>query len=94
MSQISELLRVSNGNVTGIVDKLSDEGLAQRVAVPGDRRAALVKLTDKGISAFAQQAATHENWVDEMLGGLAADDVDGMATRLERLIETLEDREI
>lgn len=94
MSQISELLRVSNGNVTGIVDKLSDEGLAQRVAVPGDRRAALVKLTDKGISAFDQQSATHENWVDEMLGGLAADDVDGMATQLERLIETLEDREI
>ncbi len=94
MSQISDLLRVSNGNVTGIVDKLSEEGLAQRVAVPGDRRASLVKLTDKGIAAFAKQAATHENWLDEMLGGLGADDVDGMATRLERLIETLEDREI
>lgn len=94
MSQISDLLRVSNGNVTGIVDKLSDEGLAQRVAVPGDRRASLVKLTDKGIAAFAEHAATHESWLNEMLGGLGADDVDGMAVRLERLIETLEDREI
>ncbi|MBO9472591.1 MarR family transcriptional regulator [Shimia sp. R10_1] len=94
MSEISDLLRVSNGNVTGIVDKLSEEGLAQRVAVPGDRRAAKVKLTEKGIAAFAAHADTHESWIDEMLGGLSAEDVDGMATRLERLIETLEDREI
>ncbi|MDA5556278.1 MarR family winged helix-turn-helix transcriptional regulator [Shimia sp. MMG029] len=94
MSEISDLLRVSNGNVTGIVDKLSEEGLAQRVAVPGDRRASKVKLTEKGIAAFAEHADTHEGWIDEMLGGLNAEDVDGMATRLERLIETLEDREI
>ena len=94
MSEISDLLRVSNGNVTGIVDKLSEEDLAQRVAVPGDRRAAKVKLTEKGIAAFAEHADTHEGWIDEMLGGLNAEDVDGMATRLERLIETLEDREI
>ena len=39
MSEISKRLRVSNGNITGIVDKLTEEGLALRVAVPGDRRA-------------------------------------------------------
>lgn len=91
MSQISEMLRVSNGNVTGIVDKLSDEGLAQRVAVPGDRRASLVMLTDKGKSAFAEHAASHEAWVDDMLGGLNQDDIEGMQARLDRLLDTLED---
>lgn len=91
MSQISEMLRVSNGNVTGIVDKLSDEGLAQRVAVPGDRRASLVMLTDKGKSAFAEHAAAHEAWVDDMLGGLNQDDIEGMQARLDRLLDTLED---
>jgi DNA-binding MarR family transcriptional regulator len=91
MSQISEMLRVSNGNVTGIVDKLSDEGLAQRVAVPGDRRASLVMLTDKGKSAFAEHAAAHEAWIDDMLGGLNQDDIEGMQARLDRLLDTLED---
>ncbi|MFY0617865.1 MarR family winged helix-turn-helix transcriptional regulator [Shimia sp.] len=94
MSEISDLLRVSNGNVTGIVDKLSDEGLAQRVAVPGDRRAALVKLTEKGAQAFAEHAATHETWIDEMLEGLSETEIEGMGAGLEQLIETLEDREI
>jgi DNA-binding MarR family transcriptional regulator len=90
MSEISELLRVSNGNVTGIVDKLSEEGLTQRVPVPGDRRASLVKLTAAGIEAFAHHANAHEAWINEMLGKLNADDVNGMHLRLDRLVETLE----
>ena len=57
MSEISKMLRVSNGNITGIVDKLTDEGLALRVAVPGDRRAQLVRLTPKGVQVFNEHAA-------------------------------------
>jgi len=48
MSEISKRLRVSNGNITGIVDKLTEDGLALRVSVPGDRRANLIHLTPKG----------------------------------------------
>ena len=48
MSQLSDVLRVSNGNVTGIVDRLADDGLLVRVPVPGDRRASLVRLTQRG----------------------------------------------
>ena len=39
MSQLSGVLRVSNGNVTGIADRLAEEGLVERVPVPRDRRA-------------------------------------------------------
>lgn len=90
MSQISQMLRVSNGNVTGIVDKLAEEGLALRVAVPGDRRAALVRLTPKGIETFADQAAAHEAWVNDLLGGLDSTEIQDMTDRLARLVETLE----
>ena len=57
MSEISNMLRVSNGNITGIVDKLTEEGLALRVAVPGDRRAQSVRLTPKGVQVFNEHAA-------------------------------------
>ena len=91
MSDISKLLRVSNGNITGIVDKLTEEGLALRVAVPGDRRANQVRLTPKGISVFKTHAEAHEKWVNEMLGELSADDIDGMILRLDHLTECLEE---
>lgn len=72
MSDLSSYLRVSNGNVTGIVDRLAEDGLALRVAVPGDRRANLVRLTPRGHAAFETLAADHEGWVDSLLGGLSA----------------------
>ena len=93
MSEISRRLRVSNGNVTGIVDKLADEGLVLRAAVPGDRRASLVRLTPRGTAVFAEHAATHEAWIDRMLGGLDASDIDGMLRRLDHLCSMLEDRD-
>jgi len=36
--ELSGVLRVSNGNVTGIVDRLVGDGLIVRVPVEGDRR--------------------------------------------------------
>ncbi len=70
MSQLSRRLMVSNGNVTGIVDRLSEEGFLVRQAVPGDKRAALVRLTKKGCEEFETQAKEHEAWVSELLGGI------------------------
>lgn len=93
MSEISNRLRVSNGNITGIVDKLTADGLALRVAVPGDRRASRVCLTPKGRSVFADQANIHESWIDEILGGLNADDIEGMIVRLDHLSTMLEEHE-
>lgn len=90
MSEISKLLKVSNGNITGIVDKLTEEGLVLRVAVPGDRRAHLVRLTKKGKEIFADHAIAHETWINDILGGLDALDVDGMNLRLDALSEALE----
>ena len=93
MSEISKMLRVSNGNVTGIVDKLVAEGLAVRVQVPGDRRAHLVRLTAEGTTSFNEHAAAHEAWIDELLGGLNADDIEGMILRLDHLSTSLEEDE-
>lgn len=84
MSELSRALKVSNGNVTGIVDRLAEDGLALRVAVPGDRRAALVRLTRRGVEEFERQAAAHEAWVHELLGGAAGEDAAAINAALGR----------
>ncbi len=60
MSALSGVLRVSNGNVTGIIDRLESDGLVVREKVAGDRRALRARLTDKGRREFARQAEAHE----------------------------------
>ena len=93
MKEISRLLRVSNGNITGIVDKLAADGVVLRVTPPEDRRSQIIVLSPKGREEFARQAKAHEVWVDEILGELNADDVDGMILRLNNLAHALESRE-
>ena len=90
MSQLSGVLRVSNGNVTGVVDRLADDGFVVRVAVAGDRRASLVQLTNKGQQEFAIQAAAHETWIDGMLGDFDASDLDALGAKFEALMTSLE----
>jgi DNA-binding MarR family transcriptional regulator len=92
MSEISSVLKVSNGNVTGIVDRLCEEGLMIREPVPGDRRAARVRLTRKGREEFARQAAAHEAWIDTHLAGLAGEDAAEMSRALSAQARAIETR--
>ena len=94
MSALSGVLRVSNGNVTGIVDRLTAEGLAERIPVPGDRRAMVVRLTADGQAEFARQAEAHEGWINDMLGDFTAEEARTLAARLLRLAETQDQEEM
>ena len=72
LGEISRRMMVSNGNVTGLATRLEAEGLVERRARPGDRRAQLLRLTPKGRREFVRQSAAHEAWVAELLDGLDA----------------------
>jgi DNA-binding MarR family transcriptional regulator len=82
MSEISRFLMVSNGNVTGIVDRLVTDGFVVRSQRNGDRRTSFVRLTRNGRTAFAEMAAAHERWVDELLGGISVRDAEQMSAKL------------
>lgn len=90
MSELSGVLKVSNGNVTGIVDRLVEEGLIIRVPVEGDRRATLVRLTRKGTEQFVIQAEAHAGWINNLLKDFAPDEAGDMAGRLDDLIRLQE----
>jgi DNA-binding MarR family transcriptional regulator len=82
MSEISRFLMVSNGNVTGIVDRLVSDGFVVRSQRNGDRRTSFISLTRKGRAMFAEMAAAHEKWVDELLGSVSARDADQLSAKL------------
>lgn len=87
MSALSGVLRVSNGNVTGIVDRLVAEGFVSREAVAGDRRAMTVRLTETGAARFAGMAAEHERWIDEMLADVGLEEAEALTDRLATITE-------
>jgi DNA-binding MarR family transcriptional regulator len=92
MSELSGKLRVSNGNVTGIVDRLVQENRVERVPVPGDRRAMQVRLTAQGRTDFAEMAEVHEGWINDILGEVLATDAETIAETLRDIADRLDRR--
>lgn len=73
MSQLSSVLRVSNGNVTSIIDKLERDGLVTREINVNDRRSYTVKLSEKGFQDFELQAHSHEQWIHNIFKNMSSE---------------------
>ena len=82
MSGLSRFLLVSNGNITGIVDRLVADGLVLRALRDGDRRTSMVRLTAAGTILFQRMAAAHERWIGECLASLDEADAGAAAAIL------------
>ena len=87
MGELSRLLMVTGGNITGITDQLAKEGLVTREPLASDRRAFLVQLTADGRRQFQRMAAQHEAWVAQILARLT----DADRHELHRLMGVLKD---
>lgn len=85
LGELSRRMMVSNGNVTGLVERLLDSQLVERRTHPTDRRAVVVALTASGRGAFAGMAAAHAEWIAELCAGLAPPDVASLMRLLGRL---------
>lgn len=89
MGQLSRRMMVTNGNVTWLVDRLVADGLAARVAVPGDGRATTVRLTAKGRRDFEAMTPAHHGWVHAMLDGITAKELASLHGLLGKLKQSV-----
>jgi DNA-binding MarR family transcriptional regulator len=85
MTELSRSLMVSNGNVTGSIDRLTAEKLVLRQAPANDRRSYIVRLTPKGAVHFAGMAKAHEAWIDGLLSEIGTTESDALIAQLETL---------
>jgi DNA-binding MarR family transcriptional regulator len=93
MTGLSKRLMVSNGNVTGVVDRLAREGLVERQPSPEDRRVHLIRLTPAGRELFYRIAECHERWIHELFSGVSREKIRQLANLLAELHETLKTKE-
>jgi DNA-binding MarR family transcriptional regulator len=85
MTELSRFLMVSNGNVTGIIDRLVTDKLVVRQAPANDRRAIIVKLTARGLKDFTAMAKAHQGWVDNLLSEFDAAEAETLIEHLDGL---------
>lgn len=93
MGELSRRLMVTNGNVTGLIDRLVGEGLVERKPSPSDRRAQMVRLTEAGKTAFDGMTPAHRDLVADYFGGLKRAELRDLYDLLGKLKDTLEEQE-
>ena len=78
LGELSQRMMVSNGNITGLVDRLVEQGLIRRRPLPHDRRVQIVSLTAEGQREFRAMARVNADWVGEIFEGLTQKDVEAL----------------
>ncbi|MGZ5922276.1 MAG: MarR family winged helix-turn-helix transcriptional regulator [Rhizomicrobium sp.] len=89
LGDLSRRMMVTNGNVTGLVERLVQSGHLKRSALPNDRRVQIVKLTPKGQANFNRIASAHEGWIAEFFARLSPKEIDGLIQSLGKLKDSV-----
>ena len=82
LGELSQRMMVSNGNLTGLVDRLREQGLIKRKPSPTDRRVQIVSLSAEGKRFFRAMARANADWVGEIFADLSKDDIETLMALL------------
>jgi DNA-binding MarR family transcriptional regulator len=86
---LSEALRCTPRNVTGLVDALEVSGHVARRPHPSDRRATLVTLTEHGRATAIAWQGEHQQLAVRALADLPEAEIAGLIEALDRVLANL-----
>ena len=84
MSRLADLLDVSLSNATGLIDRMEERGLVERIRVPDDRRIVIVRASAEGARIRDEIEALKQDRMRSILGRLTA-------TQLDRILGAIVD---
>ncbi len=87
MSRVADLIGVSMSNATGLIDRMEERGLVERVRLTDDRRAVHVRPTAHGLDILREMEVERSDLVAAVLGRLD----DEQLARLARSISDIRD---
>jgi DNA-binding MarR family transcriptional regulator len=85
LGELSKRTMVTNGNITGLVERLEADGLVIRETPGGDRRVTVARLTDTGRTSFAEMAEAHEGWIRDMMADVDPGTINRMLSHTDML---------
>jgi DNA-binding MarR family transcriptional regulator len=78
LGELSGRMMVSNGNVTGLVERLTAQGLIDRRPSPKDRRVQIVRLTAEGRRFFRAVTRANADWIAEVFADLTPAEIEAL----------------
>ncbi len=84
-AQLSRLLLVTSGNLTGIVDRLEEQDLVRREPDKTDRRIVRVRLTEKGLDLTSRILPRHADEIHRALSFMPREALAQLSDLLDQL---------
>ncbi len=90
MGELAAEMKISKQQLTPLVSRLIEEGMALRKQDQNDRRIVLIQLSEKGRSTFSQLGAKIRNNFQDKLGRLSDSDLNELKQLLHRVRALIE----
>ena len=80
--ELAKRLYVTKGNISGLIDRLTEAGLVERRSTASDRRQHAIHLTEAGRATAEQAIAVQRRWIASTLGRMTEPDLEALETQL------------
>jgi DNA-binding MarR family transcriptional regulator len=89
MGELATLLKVSKGNVTGVVRRLKADGLVRKVTSKEDRRVQSVTISPEGKRLWEDMHEDYDRIITELLSGQSERELEALVETLERTLKSV-----
>jgi DNA-binding MarR family transcriptional regulator len=83
--KLGENTLITKGTLTGVISRLEDKGLVQRVASETDGRSQIIRLTAAGNTLFEQAVPEHLKYIHRIFNNYSPEDIATLEAALLRL---------
>ena len=83
--ELAERLKVTKGNLVGLIDRLTERGWVERIPDPEDRRVNKVRLTGLGKEVLEKVYPDQLKAVEQLMTRLSSEEVESLRNLLKKL---------
>jgi DNA-binding MarR family transcriptional regulator len=87
--KLGEQTLITKGTLTGVISRLEDKGLVQRVASESDGRSQIIRLTAAGNDLFERTFPEHLLFINRLFNDYSPEDIATLEAVLVRLYKTI-----
>jgi len=87
--KLGEKTLITKGTLTGVISRLEEKGLVQRVASETDGRSQIVRLTEAGTTLFESTFSEHLQFINRLFNDYSPEDIASLEAALVRLHEAI-----
>jgi MarR family transcriptional regulator, organic hydroperoxide resistance regulator len=87
--KLGEETLITKGTLTGVISRLEDKGLVQRVASETDGRSQIIRLTEAGNTLFERSFPEHLLFINQLFNAYSPEDIADLEAALVRLSDAV-----